>query len=243
MAGFTVSLLAGWFQINLSPSGPEVVVDFGAVRLAHAACGVLNADCTAGGGSGTKSSVIVVDHVTTQEEWVAKVEPDSGETWSVTAYWATTSVGVPCSCTEISATATVDVDWNQSTNTWDVTCTSGCDATNGPIHEFVICDDTTCAEGPGTEHSWTYSLEGEFDQSRTTCNRPAYLQRVVWTTTSVDDGDTLDSLGAGCSEQYAMSPTSQTFTVTDTGTFTGAGYFVCYPGDCEGPPVTITYDF
>jgi hypothetical protein len=97
----------------------------------------------------------------------------------------------------------------------------------------------------GVWHSWVYTLELEVAEDRTICSptRIAYLDRVVYTTTSIDDGDVLTSVSVGCSEDFAVQPTSQTFSVTDTGANQTPGSFVCYPSDCDGPTLlTITHD-
>lgn len=58
----------------------------------------------------------------------------------------------------------------------------------------------------------------------------------VFTTTSVDDGFTIDN--SDCSTtSTTVSPTSQTFTATDTGGFECD--FAC--ANVTGPTVTITY--
>jgi hypothetical protein len=193
----------------------------------------------------SKASLLEVNHEYrfTNPVAVGPTEPDSGETWEVKAYWATASGG-ECSCTETSATAYVDVDWNQGSNTWVAVCTSGCDVYGGPIFQVDICDDDTCTQTAGTLHSWKYVLRVEIAKDVDVCDsQPAYLNRVVYTTTSVDDGDQLSGTGLGCYEVTAVQPTSQTVTVTDTGAYQPGYTWVCYPGECLGPtPVTLTYD-
>jgi hypothetical protein len=204
---------------------------------AYAACGTSHGIVC----SGPKSSLVEVEHQIYAAD--PKVEPDSGETWSVTAYWASTSGGGACPCTETSASATVRVDWNPTYHRWDIACTSGCDAYAGPLYSFEICDDTQCVESVGTYHSWRYVIEGKIDETQTVCgSRPAYLDRVVYTTSSVDDGDKLSSTGRGCYELLSVTPTTQAFSVTDYGANQGPGSFVCYPSDCSGAtPITLTY--
>jgi hypothetical protein len=205
---------------------------------AYAACGTSHGVIC----EGPKASLLEVNHFEVNGAADRYVEPDSGETWHVQAIWATTSGGT-CACTETYAQATVRVDWVPATHEWVATCTSGCDEYGGPIFGFSICDDDHCLESGSTYHSWLYVLEGEIDESVTTCSRTAYLDRVEYTTTSVDDGDSLSGTGAGCYELYSISPTSQTFAVTDTGANQAAGTFVCAPSDCLGPTqITLTYD-
>jgi hypothetical protein len=144
-----------------------------------------------------------------------------------------------------SATATIRVDWDQTNNEWDVTCTSGCNSLSGPIFGVSICDDDHCLQTTGVWHSWAYTLELEVDDHRVICSptRNAYLDRVVYTTTSIDDGDVLTSVASGCTEDFAVQPTSQTFSVTDTGANQANGTWVCFPSDCDGSTLlTITYD-
>lgn len=208
--------------------------------VVFAACGSANNVIC----EGSKSSLLEVNHQTDIEEFVGPVEPNTGETFTAQVFYATSSGGA-CSCTETSYTATIRVDWDQANNEWDVACTSGCNQYSGPIFGVTVCDDERCLETAGKWHSWLYVLELEVDESVSLCSpgRPAYLNRVVWTTTSVDDGHMLSSMSLGCYEYLAVQPTSQTFAVTDTGANQNQGTFVCFPSDCQGPtPITLTYD-
>ena len=75
-----------------------------------AVCKASNGACT--GGDLTKTSALGVTHLTTNGENAIPVEPDTGESWAIKAYWNTAGSGV--GCLEYTETATVDVDWNGS---------------------------------------------------------------------------------------------------------------------------------
>jgi hypothetical protein len=206
--------------------------------------GVVYAQC------GTQVSCLMDDTVTSTahithygwdgDAWAIPVEPDTGETWSVTAYWRTTNtIALPayCRCTsEMSSTVTVDVDWSSG---WQASCT-GCSST-GLIRDVDVCTDDGC--GDGYDHSWAYSLIADIQKqngyyscwvqgqeylaSRT-------LERVTYTTTSVDDGDEIDT--QSCSEDSSVSPTSQSWSTTDSTTFECD--FDC---DAAGPSLSLRY--
>lgn len=179
----------------------------GGVPSAYAACGTVRT-CAF---DGTVTSALQVTHVTT-DPGVVVVEPDNGETWSIQATWAVPSgINFACPCTSASATVTADVTWTGSG--WNVTCT-GCAA--GGIEAVSICDAGSCG---GLTHGWAYKLIVDVaDSIAINCffgTDLGFVTSVAYTTTSVDDGDIIDS----CAETQAVSPTSQTFNATDNGSF------------------------
>ena len=170
------------------------------------------------------------------------VEPDTGETIDITAYWDTlVTDNSPCVCAQTAtANVAVDVDWSDTTG-WSVTCT-GCNATAGPIYRVSVCSVGECGSGIDVDNGWSYELIVDIAKNRGTCQPsggvPAvlgWLSHVDYATTSVDDGNLIDT--SNCTEGASVSPTSQVFTVTDSGgfdcTFTCAG--------AAGPTMTITY--
>lgn len=188
-------------------------------------------------GGDTQVSAVTVYH-TSGEINTVPVEPDTGETLDVTAYWdALEFAGGGCSCHQTaSATVTADVDWNEATDTWDVSCT-GCSGA-GPIYGVTVCHVDGCGTMGAIHNAWAYELVVLIDKRRAKCNDlyDGYLSHVVYTTTSVDDGDTIRT--GDCSEQVAVSPTSQTFSVTDSGTFECT--YSC--AAASGPVLYITYN-
>lgn len=62
------------------------------------------------------------------------------------------------------------------------------------------------------------------------------LREVIYTTTSVDDGVLVTS--SGCATGSTVSPSSQTFTQTDSGAFECS--YDC--ANIAGPLLTITYN-
>lgn len=181
-------------------------------------------------------SAVTVHHLEQIDETtVREVEPDSGETIEVTAYWdALLGAGGGCSCKlTASASVTVDVDWSDATDSWSATCT-GCSGT-GPIYGVMVCNVDSC----GTiDNAWSYELVVNLDKNRGLCNGlwPGYLTRVEYETTSVDDGDAIRT--ANCTEWYSVSATSQTFSVTDYGAFECVNTCAA----ASGPALTITYE-
>lgn len=100
----TMTLLAGSFLgliLTLLPTP------------ALAWCGLNNC------GGSTQISAVTVYH-TAGEVTVVPVEPDTGETLSVTAFWdALEFAGGGCSCHQTaSSSVTVDVDWSDATDSW-----------------------------------------------------------------------------------------------------------------------------
>lgn len=180
-----------------------------------AACGVA-VNC---GTDATVTSALQVTH-TTNDASPIPVEPDDSETWDIKAVWAVPfGGGFQCPCTEINATVSATVNWTGSS--WSVSCT-GCNNTTGPIRSVSVCAVDGCTSG-FTSHGWAYKLIVDVDDANVRfCtlllgNEPAFLDRVEYTTTSVDDGDKINT--GTCAENGAVSPTSQTWTATDTGSF------------------------
>jgi len=167
-------------------------------------------------------------HSKSYGEYVVPVEPDSGESWGITAYWNTAGGGV--NCLEIIENATVDVDWNGSS--WvlsNKTLTAN-------IVGIYLCsqDSLNCSTVNGT-HSAGYKLVVDLTDPVGT-GPPYNLRKVDYATTSVDDGYELDM--EQCTLGGSVSPTSQSFSQTDTGGF-----------ECEltcstisGPSLTIAYE-
>lgn len=198
--------------------------------IAYAACGTASV-CDPS--DPTETSVLEVTHALVVGQTQTRAEPDNGETWQITAYWATAAAAT-CSCLEHSAQVTADVTWSGSA--WSVSCT-GCNPTAGPIRSVSICDVDSCSSG-GSTHSWVYKLIVDIDHMQSlSCLspplKPTYLARVQYETTTVDDGNVISG---NCTEGSAGTPTSQTFTATDNGSFECS--FVC---SATGPSVTITY--
>lgn len=94
-----------------------------------------------------------------------------------------------------------------------------------------MCDISgTCASTTGPR---AYRLKVDITDP---FSGPNNLQSVVFTTTAVDDGFTIDN--SDCSTTTTtVTPTSQTFTATDNGGFECD--FAC--ANITGPAVTITY--
>ncbi len=93
------------------------------------ACG-LHSSCPFG--DTTRTSSLTVYHETTSNE---AVEPDTGETWEITARYTLQTLGTACDCADRTVQATVEVDWTGSG--WTATCTSGC---GGAIAQVSVCD-------------------------------------------------------------------------------------------------------
>jgi hypothetical protein len=205
-------------------------------RPASAACG--RSDCV---GTHQISAILVV-HDHHEDENVEPVEPDTGETWGLTATWNTLSGACPSCVQTATAGATVRVDWSDATGTWSATCTAGCNAFTGPIYGVTICDAASCGGGSSIDNSWEYELVVDLAKKNgasSFCGLPAtdgYLSQVAYQTTSVDDGNIVDPLY--CTEGAAVSPTSQTFSVTDSGVFECT--FSC--AAASGPSVELTYN-
>lgn len=200
-------------------------------RTASATCG--RNDCPT---DTRQVSAVTVQHLEqVSHVEVYPVEPDSGETIEVLAYWDTLNSAPGCSCHQTDTESiTVDVDWSDATDSWSASCT-GCDSTNGPFYGVTVCHVGGCNS---IDNAWAYELVVQIAKVRANCPAgPAgYLSEVDYTTTSVDDGDTIRI--SNCSEWYGVSPTSQTFTVTDSGGFECT--YTC--AAASGPTLTLLYE-
>lgn len=130
------------------------------------------------------------------------------------------------------------MDWNEATDSWDYSCT-GCSG-SGPIYGVTVCHVDGCGTMGSINNAWAYELVVLIDQQRGLCtgtlgNFNGFLSHVDYTTTSVDDGDTIRT--GDCSELASVSPTSQSFSVTDSGAFECT--YTC--AAASGPVMYITY--
>lgn len=180
----------------------------------------------------TRTASITVTHGAGAKSLDA-VEPDTGETWSVTANYQLASDGLVCDCDTRTDSVTVDVDWSDSTG-WSAVCT-GCGS--GAIVAVSVCDSRSCPGDLAIRHSWAYELIVDVETNHDFRCGPKLqsgaLTSVDFKTTSIDDGVKLSN----CSHGSGVSPTSQSFSVTDSGPFECP--FTC--ADAAGPAVTITY--
>ncbi len=200
--------------------------------VAHGYCGLDNCPLVA-----DEVSSLTVVHARVGGSSPIPVEPDSGETIEVTAYWDALEIARGgCTCVQTAtASVVVDVDWDDSTG-WTAICT-GCDLINGPIHRVAVCSLGHCASGHTIENGWSYELIVDIDKTKGTCGgvHDGYLSHVEYETTAVDDGNLINT--AGCTEGVSVSPTSQTFVATDSSPF--ECNFTC--AAASGPTMTITY--
>ena len=202
-----VALMAGFLAGGMA----------GEVSPVHAAaCKAANAGCS--GGDTTMTSAMYVCHDTSPiyAGTSTVVEPDSGESWNITAYW--NAAGIGWGCNENNETATVDVSWDGSS--WSLSNVN----TTSHIRNISICSGNTC-DGGDTTHAWDYKLIVDI----TDPNAIGYnLRTVQYTTTSVDDGYTIEDpteTYGDCYTDTSVSPTSQSNTANDTppGGYWGAG--------------------
>jgi hypothetical protein len=185
-----------------------------------------------------KESTIDVLHARIQPKLPYYIEPNTGEDWEAVVVWASDAQTAACECIETSHTVNFTVDWNAGLGTFVATCTSGCSPT-GPVKGVDICYIEGCDLQSADPHGWLYRARLRIEQTVPICtNRLAYLERVEYTTTDVDDGR---GIVDDCDLGNTYSPTSQTFTVTDYGVYTALGTFVCWQSCDQGTPVTITY--
>ena len=202
----------------------------------------LNQACP--GADGTVTSSLTVDHYDIVSvgppEMRMPVEPNNGDTWTVTARYRRDRpvMSTPCDCTTLTYTASVDVTWTGSA--WSASCTSGCNAGAGPIRSVSVCTVSSCTSG--STHSWEYELIVDLDNNLAALQcgifgpNGAALYQVDYDTTVVDDGDTIALVD--CTESGAVSPNSQTWSASDTGAFECT--FTC--AAASGPSISIVYD-
>jgi hypothetical protein len=221
-------------------AGFLAVTPYGA-RIAMAACGsgfyqICYFD-------NTLTSVLDVSHGSPSDVDTDPVEPDTGETWRITAYWKTTdNLAIPaaCRCNSSSAYVDVDVDWSGSS--WSASCT-GCNALAGPIFDVDVCadDNKNCSSGED-DHSYGYRMIADIARANTQyycvvdeTYYTRYLDSVTYTTTAVDDGYVLDT--EECDLGSSVSPKSQTNSATDSG-----GFECAYNCTITGASVSIEYE-
>ena len=197
-----------------------------ACQNGHAACG---------GGDVTRTSALTVKHCVMDGSVCIPVEPDNTDTWTVTANYSTSfNAGVPgCSCQDNQAQATVTVSWNGTG--WTAVCTAGCNALAGPIFGVSVCNVTSCTGGDGP-HGAEYMLLVDLGAVNGACDVLAFnLRAVSYVAADVDDGLSWDE--STCESIEAVTPTTQSWSTTDTGTFECA--ISC---NNAGASLTITYD-
>ncbi len=210
------------------------------VPIAHALCGWAHSCAN----DPTATSALEVSHiyeVPPDHTSSLPVEPDDGETWNITATWSSDTRAVPgCSCKDLlNVAVNATVTWTDGSG-WSVTC-NGCNA-NGPIRSVSVCNEGSCGSQTDLDNGWSYKLIVDIDHTLLALPCPVpgptangYLSKVVYTTTSVDDGNVVDV--ATCTEGSSVTPTSQTWTQTDTGTFECG--FGC---SASGPTLSILYE-
>ena len=181
-------------------AGFAALLHTGALRRAapppvYAACRVGWPGCA--GGDLTRTSNLRVAHKVDGTD--TNVSPDNSETLTIKAAYSPWPG--PCNDTIYQATVTVQV----TATGWSVSCI-GCAA--APFRGIGICDDGQCTNSP--ENSYQYILKVDLDSFDVATNKN--LRLVTYDTTSVDDGDTV----ADCSRVDAVSPTSQSFSASDT---------------------------
>lgn len=201
------------------------------------ACNLNTHNCNPSDDTVTASAI--VSHAYPDEPpLVIPVEPDTGETWEITATYQLQTGGSACDCDDRTDTVTVDVDWNETTDSWDVSCT-GCNA-GDPIQAVSVCHSAGCGSHTTIDNAWEYEIIVDVHNNYTfSCgiyNHDGALQSVDFETTSVDDGDTIRT--GNCTEQLAVSPTSQTFSSTDSGPF--ECLFTC--AAATGTSIVILYE-
>jgi len=157
------------------------------------------------------------------------VEPNTGETWQITAYWGPDSGGGG-SCIDHTEVGYATVDWNGAGWTVsNVTLTTN-------ILDIDVCDTSVCITGPssGPVPQRSYKLKADLNDP---LGPPIFhLRQVDFRTTAVDGGNVLDV--STCATGASVSPTSQTFGNMDTGAFECS--YAC--GSISGPSVVITYN-
>ncbi len=171
-----------------------------------------------------RTSTLTVSHVYDPESTNTTVEPDSGESWSITSYW---NSALPLPCFEWTETATVDVNWNGSA--WVLSNTT---LTNN-ITGIELCSTDMWCTNLSEDHAYGYKLKVKINDPD---QADSYnLRQVVYTTSVVDDGYLLN-LGS-CSLGSSVSPTTQSFSETDSGPFECG--FNC---DASGPSLVLEYE-
>ena len=210
----TLGLLVGFLADMPASRVPSVLA--AACQAAHGLCNY--------GLDHTKTATLSVEHRTTGAN-TDPVEPDTGETWSITAYWNTAGVG---NCLERSETASVDVDWNGSG--WVVSNKS----TTSNILDMKVCTAGLGCLSGGTLHDFEYQLAIDITDPVSLGLYSYNLRRVDFTASNIDDGNVLD-LGV-CTLGTSVTRTAASFSQSDSGPFECS--FDCQSG---APSVTIAY--
>ena len=201
-----VLVLAGYLSGVLMPVSPAL-----------AACGIAF-NC---GIDPTVTAAVLVTHGVLLDEdppTLDPVEPNTSDTWQITPTWSTTQFTSGCVCVNVTpVTVHGVVSWSESTG-WSVACT-GCAA--GGVVSLSICTPYGCGGAGTMTNSHGYKLIADVTHTITafSCSayRPHYLTNVAFTTSAVDDGNVIDL--TNCTEGAAVSPTSQVWSVDDTGAF------------------------
>jgi len=209
----------------------------GGVPEALAACGAPN-PCP--GGDLSRTSVLSVYHVYDPEYTNVAVEPNTTDYWDITPVWATAyDDPSPCDCVETTFPVSVAVSWSDANHAWSVSCT-GCNALYGPVYSVGVCLEGSYCGSPTVDNSTGYKLYADVEETYLYyCAGygyvPAYLVRVEYDSTAVDDGN-LVNLQA-CTEGSSVSPISQSWSQTDYGPLE-----CTYDCSQSGPSVTIEYE-
>ena len=111
-------------------------------------------------------------HVTHREDALYNprwVEPNIGESWLVTAKYASADSGVDCKCVTEEYTATVDVDWDGVAETFWISAESG--TSTYPFNTGArLCTDDTCTDTSGAvDVQRGYGYELAIDLDHTVC--------------------------------------------------------------------------
>ena len=202
-----VIVLAGYLSGVLTPVSP-----------ASAACGIAFSNC---GADTTVTAAVLVTHGVLLDEdppTLDPVEPNTSDTWQITPTWSTSQFEAGCACVNITpVTVQGVVSWSEST-AWSVACT-GCAA--GGVVSLSICTPYGCGSAGSMTNSYGYKLIADVAHTRaaTSCSmsRNHHLTNVNFTTSAVNNGNVIDLIN--CTEGAAVSPTSQVWSVDDTGTF------------------------
>lgn len=200
------------------------------MATAHAQCSK-NPDCPAA--DVTRTSSLEVFHAMSPGGAQPDVEPDSGETIAITATYRIETTHLSCDCD--TRTASVTVSTTRSGTVWSANCT-GCGGAS-PFVGVAVCDLTHCSGARTYGYELLMDLVSNMGFVCGITPIVGALVQVDYTTTAVDDGVQLNALNL-CNTVGAVSPTSQTWNASDTGTFECA--FTC--AGATGPRITILYN-
>lgn len=166
----------------------------------------------------TRTSSLTVYHVMAGGS-PDPVAPDTTEEWTVAARYSP-EPGNPCNDLVFNAYIAV---WNDGSG-YSYSCT-GCDT--APFQAITLCDPTICAEGTGNEYTIALDMESVLGSTGV-----HHLTAVTYSSTSIDDGVTIDS---NCDSIRSVTPTRQTWSNTDT-------TFPCSYDCTSDTSITITYE-